>query len=288
MVVFTLIYLTSGKCGMSNHLRVLAFVGIVSLFLSQGEAHANSVTPLSASCTVSTGIDDPVIGGCSAAPIGLSGEVTYPFLSGDAFVSIGLNQSVSAVAALSQANNPYSQGLGFAHATGTLSYSLVVAPINPNNPGSQYVPITMQGESTLTDLDFSAHNTASTSVTVQTADQTQTVFQTGDSQTVPQLGQQHGYIDTGFNLLEGATYLVTLTADAAVYQDTDTETALIDPVFSFTDPADASLYQLDFSPGITNGVSATPLPAALPLFAGGLGVFGFLARRRKAVGSTAV
>lgn len=30
-----------------------------------------------------------------------------------------------------------------------------------------------------------------------------------------------------------------------------------------------------------NGVSATPLPAALPMFAGGLGLVGFLARRKK-------
>lgn len=30
-----------------------------------------------------------------------------------------------------------------------------------------------------------------------------------------------------------------------------------------------------------DGAAATPLPAALPLFAGGLGVFGFIARRRK-------
>jgi hypothetical protein len=33
--------------------------------------------------------------------------------------------------------------------------------------------------------------------------------------------------------------------------------------------------------GQTNSVSATPLPAALPLFAGGLGLVGLLARRRK-------
>ena len=29
------------------------------------------------------------------------------------------------------------------------------------------------------------------------------------------------------------------------------------------------------------GLSATPLPAALPLFAGGLGMFGFISRRKK-------
>jgi hypothetical protein len=36
---------------------------------------------------------------------------------------------------------------------------------------------------------------------------------------------------------------------------------------------------------LSNSVSQTPLPAALPLFAGGLGMVGFLARRkqRKAV-----
>jgi hypothetical protein len=34
--------------------------------------------------------------------------------------------------------------------------------------------------------------------------------------------------------------------------------------------------------------AATPLPAALPLFATGLGVMGFLARRRKRKGSAAV
>jgi hypothetical protein len=38
--------------------------------------------------------------------------------------------------------------------------------------------------------------------------------------------------------------------------------------------------QLDADPGSAR-VSATPLPAALPLFAGGMGVLGFLARRRK-------
>jgi hypothetical protein len=40
-------------------------------------------------------------------------------------------------------------------------------------------------------------------------------------------------------------------------------------------------------PGIT-AIGATPLPAAFPLFAGGLGVMGLLARRRKRKNSTAI
>jgi hypothetical protein len=42
----------------------------------------------------------------------------------------------------------------------------------------------------------------------------------------------------------------------------------------------ASETHLQKNPGSAR-VSATPLPAALPLFAGGMGVLGFLARRRK-------
>jgi hypothetical protein len=57
-------------------------------------------------------------------------------------------------------------------------------------------------------------------------------------------------------------------------------TASIDPSFQITDP-DFSDYSILFSSGIANAPSATPLPAALPLFAGGLCFVGYLARRKK-------
>ena len=48
--------------------------------------------------------------------------------------------------------------------------------------------------------------------------------------------------------------------------------------------SDAALYEIDLSPGVLNAepdTSVTPLPATLPLFAGGLGFVGYLANRRK-------
>jgi hypothetical protein len=53
----------------------------------------------------------------------------------------------------------------------------------------------------------------------------------------------------------------------------------IDPTFVI-DPVYASDFELIFSPGIGN-TAATPLPAALPLFAGGLGAMCLLGWRRK-------
>jgi hypothetical protein len=46
------------------------------------------------------------------------------------------------------------------------------------------------------------------------------------------------------------------------------------------DPAQVDIFPLDLVPGNFVAV-ATPVPAALPLFATGLGVLGFLARRRR-------
>jgi hypothetical protein len=59
--------------------------------------------------------------------------------------------------------------------------------------------------------------------------------------------------------------------------------------------ADGSIQSgtLDANPGVWTGsgiaaISATPLPAALPLFAGGLGVIGLFGRRRKRKNTTAI
>jgi hypothetical protein len=79
---------------------------------------------------------------------------------------------------------------------------------------------------------------------------------------------------------EGVIYRVGLTL--SVYSDstTPTATASVDPYFQYP-----SNYSLFTSSGVGNSPfsssSTTPLPAALPLFASGLGALGLLGWRRK-------
>ena len=92
-----------------------------------------------------------------------------------------------------------------------------------------------------------------------------------------------------FNLQTNTPYevnmLVSTSASAGtIYGQTALAdliaTASIDPSFQLS--ADApSGYSIVFSDGIGDTPTATPLPATLPLFAGGLGFVGYLTRRKK-------
>jgi hypothetical protein len=89
------------------------------------------------------------------------------------------------------------------------------------------------------------------------------------------------------NMLETNTvYTVNMSVEATASIDTITDTgglsssASIDPSFQLGSDAPSG-YSIDFSDGIGDTPTATPLPATLPLFAGGLGFVGFLARRKR-------
>jgi hypothetical protein len=94
-------------------------------------------------------------------------------------------------------------------------------------------------------------------------------------------GNSFNRSDTVAAFQEGVVYSVILGADAdtgnsATYPTT---TASIDPYFTFP-----SNYSLIISAGVGNGnapLPSTPLPAALPLFATGLGGLGLLGWRRR-------
>ena len=85
------------------------------------------------------------------------------------------------------------------------------------------------------------------------------------------------------SLATGVDYRIYISAGAEDYGLTGSVSATLDPIFTITDP-NAQDYQLVFNDGINNGaISATPLPAALPLFSTGVGAnrFARLAQEAK-------
>jgi hypothetical protein len=81
------------------------------------------------------------------------------------------------------------------------------------------------------------------------------------------------------------TVFMDVTASADAYQDLTGQTisdALVDPYFDLSNlPNGVTFLESDGIGNSLPNVSATPLPATLPLFAGGLGFVGYLAKRRK-------
>ena len=74
------------------------------------------------------------------------------------------------------------------------------------------------------------------------------------------------YVLNNYDLAAGTYVLDTYLGSCGAGQSCSDNDTSSDPVYAV---------------GFTPDVSATPLPAALPLFAGGLGVMGLLGRRRK-------
>ena len=91
------------------------------------------------------------------------------------------------------------------------------------------------------------------------------------------------------SLSANVDYLIEMNAFALAHPSV-TATTFLDPFF-FLDQNFVDLgYSITVSPGIGNSLdvaSATPLPAALPLFATGLGSLGLLGWRRKRKNTTA-
>ncbi|HYD06192.1 MAG TPA: PEP-CTERM sorting domain-containing protein, partial [Reyranella sp.] len=83
-------------------------------------------------------------------------------------------------------------------------------------------------------------------------------------------------LDQTYSFVANAVYQVMMNTNAEAY-DGHTSYAYVDPLFSA--PAG---YSVLTSAGIGNGlVATTPVPAALPLFLGGLGALGLVGWRRK-------
>jgi hypothetical protein len=109
-----------------------------------------------------------------------------------------------------------------------------------------------------------------------------------DSGRASEAWQDDDYMMRASKHSEGAhsPFLTSETSLREVPKDNTMAILLLDLVQDHSDQgvrASSSILseRFDADDGPTQQVSATPLPAALPLFAGGLGVLGYLGRRRK-------
>jgi hypothetical protein len=288
---------------MSRHLSVI--VGVACLCLFQQAAQATSLPPPSSitNCEAHAGIgeaaDNEGCGDPAPGATGVGASALWPLngvndgsgVRASASVFAGDNQTISAVATIDQADGIFSH----AQAGATLTYYIV---INPNSlPGSGptgvHIPITFKGTGELDAPEFfenigtNPFASASESLTIQTAG---SPFEAdGQYLNGAVSGNLTGNPISGtIDLLTGTAYTIMLTAEAEMENETGSLKAQIDPIFSFANSDDALKYEIDFSDGITNGVSNTPLPAAFPMFAGGLGMIGLLARRRRRNAATIV
>ena len=197
-------------------------------------------------------------------PPGLLGSV----IAGTATVNINTlpQPNISVLASLSQIGD-LGISLGYANAFAALYYYFEVEAVPGIQSPNVLIPVITVGVLT----GVGGLNVANLSI----AD-------TQNGQSVFNVNQNGGFVDT-LSITPGVEYLVQMSAFADVEQTTAGASVFVDPQFTI-DPnfADANEFQMQFSPGIGNGpLDATPLPAALPLFATGLGAMGLLGWRRK-------
>jgi hypothetical protein len=115
-----------------------------------------------------------------------------------------------------------------------------------------------------------------------------TISGSGFSETINSSSSPNGYYGAGL----GGNVLLNTSGTYAILNDFGVSVTLAngDEINIVPDSSpyywvdaytgsDSAIYEQPFT--LTESVSTTPLPAALPMFAGGLGMVGFLARRKK-------
>lgn len=201
--------------------------------------------------------------------------------SAEARATVSTGQVILLQAIVDQTDNPYSFGIGQASALGSLTYSFMLEGPEALNP----IDVSMEGSNSLNvrplrnpELANDGPIEARWSVDVFNPDG-QVVLQFGQSDVG--LGESYFLNNTG--MLANVVYTVVMEAELAIGPAHASRQLTLDPYISIVDPQLASQYRIVFSEGVVNGspLSEVPLPAALPLFAAGLGVVGFVARRKK-------
>ena len=193
-------------------------------------------------------------------------------IAGTATVNINTlpQPSIDVFASLSQVGG---LDVGRADASAALFYNFQVTPVPGVQPPNVLIPIVTVG------VVSGAGGLNVANVTVVDTQNTQTVFNVN----------QNGSFNYTMSVTSGVEYLVQMSALAEVEQTSAGASVIVDPTFEI-DPnfAYASDFQILFSSGIGNSPNATPLPAALPLFATGLGTLGLFGWRRRRKNAAAI
>jgi hypothetical protein len=166
-------------------------------------------------------------------------------------------------------------GVGTQDAAASLDYYFEVVG---GTPGA-IVPVLVQ--TNLFAMSSGYPNDASASITVGGFGGVGQTATAGDAPISPNSSQFSGTLAISATDGQATEVFLSIIAEES-YALGGSASASADP-FIFVDPlfADAADYSIVLSDGVGNGLSSTPLPASLPLFACGLGFVGYMTRRRK-------
>jgi hypothetical protein len=284
---------TSNKFnGWSHKMRKRLVISIAAVglsFLSLHSASAGTVTidpvywSITAAASDGEGVDAHTISSTDVPAPSLPASVgaawpNGPFsavVQGSAAATVTGFPALLVTASLSQANNPYG-GLGNASAQGNMTYYFVLNA-NPGFGGTvSNVPVLFNGTTGLTSTNSANEGSVATSVQM-------TINAVGGSSSLYSLPNNSlSSYNGSLAIVPGQEYEVYMNAQAAVSQTTGGASAAIDPYF-YIDPnyQFANDFQLNFSPGITNSVSAVPEPSTWAMLILGFAGVGFMAYRRK-------
>ena len=216
---------------------------------------------------------------CASASNPCSPQLLFPTNTQASYSQAGGTSSVTASFNLGPSPSLFVTGTasGDANAQASITYLYFIELVGPSGT----VPLTVNTTGSAigsADASVDLLNTATLNVPYQalTGAGTVSVFDNGYIVNPSTPGTSFNRSDV-VNITEGVVYEVGMNVRVVLDSSNPLGTASVDPFFQFPDG-----YTLVISSGVGNSpLSETPLPAALPLFAGGLGALGLLGWRRK-------
>jgi hypothetical protein len=276
---------TGGEREMQNRsvrsaVSVAALIAGVSLCLRPMPAHAGvvsvTVDPSNWQANTSAGIsEDPLIQDNTGPPGSLPDIINNPGNSG-ASAGVTITGFPGIAVSASSANNTT-----FGSASGSLTFYFELVANADYGGSATGIPILLDGKSSQSLKGSAGSDSTSVGMTIEVVNGAQgSSFDLDTS--------NNGVFTGNFDIASGVEYEIDMSASVSAH-GASSAGASIDPMLTVNPNFfEANDLNFVFSDGISNGVSSTPLPAALPLFAGGLGVIGLFGRRRNRKNASAI